>query len=141
MKASTCRNLTSGISDTNKPPTPGQGSHILRRQSRITIRGDEEEDKEESTESLVCDEDFEVFYQQDETHDIASSSRLGPVLVSEDQEAIHIPEAMVLEKRMPDLLYLLESHAGGATPEVHIVPKPPTPIPPPPSQTKLVNKK
>ena len=52
-----------------------------------------------------------------------------------------ILEAMVLEKRMPDLLSLLESHVGGATPKVPIVPRPPTPTLPPPSQTEMADKK
>ena len=52
-----------------------------------------------------------------------------------------IPKAMVLEKRMLDLLSLLESHVGGATPKIPIVPKPPTPAPPPPSQIKTADKK
>ena len=34
---------------------------------------------------------------------------------------------MVFEKRLPDLLFLLESHAGDATLEVPVVPRPPTP--------------
>ena len=37
---------------------------------------------------------------------------------------------MVIEKRLPDLLSLLESHVGDATPKVPVVPKPPTPAPP-----------
>ena len=103
--------------------------------------GTEEETQEESIESLIHDEDFEDFYHQDETEDIASNSRLVAALVSADQEAIAIPEAMVLEKIMSNLLSLLESHAGGATPEVPIMPRPPTPAPPPPSQTKTADKK
>ena len=58
----------------------------------------------ESTESLVHDEDFEVFYYLDKTKDIASISRLTTTLVSENQEVSEVFEAMVLEKRMPDLL-------------------------------------
>ena len=51
---------------------------------------------------------------------------------------------MVIEKKLPDLLSLLESHAGDATPEIAVVPWPPTPIlppPPPPTQTEPVDKK
>ena len=58
----------------------------------------EEDTSGESTESLVHDEDFEVFYHPDETEDIASSSRLTIALVSENQKITEIPEAMVLEK-------------------------------------------
>ena len=44
---------------------------------------------------------------------------------------------MVIEKKLPDLLSLLESHAGDATPEIAVVLRPPTPILPPPPQLKL----
>ena len=49
----------------------------------------------------------------------------------------------MIEKKLPDLLSLLESHAGDATPEIAVVPRPPTPIlpPPPPTQTEPVDKK
>ena len=102
-------------------------------------KGTEEETQEESIESLIHDEDFEDFYLQDETEDIASNSRLVAASISADQEAIVIPEVMVLEKRMPNLLSLLESHVGGAIPEVPIMPRPPTSTPPPPSQTKTAD--
>lgn len=42
---------------------------------------------------------------------------------------------------MPDLLSLLESHDGTTTPEVSVVPKPLTPIPPPSPQNELIDKK
>ena len=50
---------------------------------------------------------------------------------------------MVIEKKLPDLLSLLESHAGDATPKIAVVMRPPTPIlpPPPPTQTEPVDKK
>ena len=50
---------------------------------------------------------------------------------------------MVIEKKLPDLLSLLESHAGDATPEIAVVLRPLTPIlpPPPPTQTEPVDKK
>lgn len=49
---------------------------------------------------------------------------------------------MVLEKKLPNLLSLLKSHVGDATPEVVVVPRPPTPIPPPfPTQTEPADKK
>ena len=52
-----------------------------------------------------------------------------------------MPEVMVLEKRMIDLLSLLENHVGTTTPEVPIVPKPLTPIPPTPTQNEPADKK
>ena len=38
---------------------------------------------------------------------------------------------MVIEKKLPDLLSLLESYARGTTLEVPVVPRPLTPVPPP----------
>ena len=93
----------------------------------------EEETEEESTESLVCDEDFEIFYHQDMTKDVAFTSILVTVVVSEDQEATEILEAMVIEKKLLDLLSLLESHTGDATPEILVVPTSPILVPPPPT--------
>ena len=83
----------------------------------------EEETKEESTESLIRDEDFEIFYHPDVTEDIASMSKPIAVTVNEDQEATEVPEAMVIKKKLPDLLSILESHTGDATPEVPVVPR------------------
>lgn len=48
---------------------------------------------------------------------------------------------MVIEKRRLDLLSLLESHTGDATPEVPVVPKAPTLASPPPTQTNPIEKK
>nr|POF21366.1 hypothetical protein CFP56_43490 [Quercus suber] len=48
---------------------------------------------------------------------------------------------MVIEKRVPDLLALLESHAGEATPEVLVVSRPSTLAPPSPSQTDHTDRK
>ena len=50
------------------------------------------------------------------TEDIVSTLRPITVVVSKDQKAIEIPEAMVIEKKLPDLLSLLESHARGCYP-------------------------
>lgn len=47
---------------------------------------------------------------------------------------------MVIEKRLPNLLSLLESHAGNATHKVPMVLRPPAPTPLPP-KTNLVDKK
>nr|POE46198.1 hypothetical protein CFP56_60589 [Quercus suber] len=47
----------------------------------------------------------------------------------------------MIEKKFPDLLSLLESHVGGATPEVLVVPRPSMLVPPPPTQTDPTNKK
>ena len=48
---------------------------------------------------------------------------------------------MVIQKKTPNLLALLEIHARGATPEVPVDPRPPTPIPAQSSPTKLGEKK
>ena len=48
---------------------------------------------------------------------------------------------MVIEKRLPDLVSLLESHVGTSGSEVPIIPKPPTHIPFAPTQTEPTNKK
>ena len=96
---------------------------------------------EESTKSLVWDKDFKVFYCTDKTKEEASCSRLAAALISENQEAIIVPEAMVIKKRLPDLLSLLESHARITTFEILVVPRPPTPIPSSPLQTELAEKK
>ena len=63
--------------------------------------------------------------------DAVTSSTSVTVAISDDQEATEIPEGMMIEKRLLGLLSLLESHAGDATPEVLVVPKPPMPAPPP----------
>lgn len=52
-----------------------------------------------------------------------------------------MPEGMVIEKRLLDLLSLLESHSGDATPEVPVVPKAPTLASPPPTRTNPIDKK
>nr|POE54659.1 hypothetical protein CFP56_47300 [Quercus suber] len=101
----------------------------------------EEETEEENTKSLICDEDFEIFYHQDVTEDVASTSRPATSVISEDQEATESPEAMVIEKRLPDLLSILESHIEDVTLEVPIMPRPPSSIPPPPTQFDLADKK
>ena len=43
------------------------------------------------------------------------------VTISTDQRAIEIPEGMVIEKRLPDLLALLESHSKGALPLCYLL--------------------
>ena len=50
-----------------------------------------------------------------------------------------MPEGMVIKKKLPDLLSLLESHTGTTVPKVPIIPRPPTPIPPALTQTELAD--
>ena len=116
---------------------------LTKVQPEVEVQSEEleEEFEGESTESLVRDEDFEVFYHQDKTEDVAFASISSTVVVSEGQGAINVPEAMVIEKKLPDLLSLLESHTEGATPEITVVPKLLTLALPPPTQTEPVDKK
>lgn len=53
---------------------------------------------EESTESLVRDEDFKVFYRTNKTKEGASYSHLATTLISENEEAIIVLEAMVIKR-------------------------------------------
>lgn len=77
----------------------------------------------------VTHKDFEVFYQQEDPEDLLGPShcRLLPAQVNTSQEATNIPKRMVLEEKTPDLLALLTTHVGGASPTVPMVPRPPTP--------------
>lgn len=101
----------------------------------------EDSTSEENTESPIRDEDFKVFYRTYEIEEEASNSHLAATLISENQEATKILEPMEIKKRLPDLLSLLESQAKTTTPEVPIIPRPPTPIPPPPPQTEPADEK
>ena len=85
---------------------------LTKVQPEVEVQSEEleEEFEGESTESLVWDEDFEVLYHQDKIEDVAFASISSAVVVSEGQGAINVPEAMVIEKKLPDLLSLLESH-------------------------------
>ena len=71
---------------------------------------------EEDTEYLVQDKDFEIFYRTNESEEEGLSPQPTIALVSEDQEAIEVPEGMVIEKRLPNLLSLLESQLGPRLP-------------------------
>ena len=70
-----------------------------------------------------------------------SAPQLTTALVSENQEDIKVLEGMVIEKRLSDLLSLLESHARATVPKVPVIPKPLTPIPVAPAQTEPADKK
>lgn len=75
-------------------------------------------------------EDFEVFDQPDLVESSeAVPKRLVSAQVSTKQKAINIPEAIVLQRRTPNILALLESHAKSATLEVSMDLKPLTPHP------------
>ena len=96
---------------------------------------------EDNTKNPIRDEDFEVFYHINETKEEGLSPHPAAALVSKDQETTEVPEGMVIEKRLPDLVSLLESHVGTTAPEVPIIPRPPTPIPLASVQIEPVDKK
>ena len=100
----------------------------------------EDNTSEESTESLVRDEDLKVFYRTDKTKEEASCSRLVAALISDNQEATKSIWSNGDKKEVARFTFLLESYAGTTTFEIPVVPKPPTPIPPLP-QTEPVEKK
>ena len=89
---------------------------------------------------MVREEDFELFYRLGMTEDAVTTSAPIAVTISTDQGATEVPEGMVIEKRLPDLLSLLESHFGDATLEIPMVPRPPTPASPPPPQIDPADK-
>ena len=96
---------------------------------------------EGDTEIPIRDEDFEIFSPTNTSKEEKLNSQLTTALVSEDQEGNEVPEWMVIEKKLPNLLSLLESHARTVAPEVPVVPRPPTPIPPTRVQTEPTDKK
>ena len=101
----------------------------------------EDNSSEEDTEDPVQEEDFKIFYSANESKKEGLSPYLAATSISEDQEVTEVPEGMVIKKKLPDLLSLLESHTGTTAPEVPIVPRPPTPITPGPVQTEATDKK
>ena len=94
-------------------------------------------------EVLVFEEDFEVFNKlQLPKPQIVDFSHLLPVQVSSVQEALSIPDAMVLQRKSKiSFLELLESYVGGTVPKVVIQTKPPTPLLAQTSQPDPVDKK
>lgn len=69
---------------------------------------------------------------------MTTTSTPAVVAISANQEADQVPEGMVIEKRVLDLLSLLESHTSDATSEIPVVSRPPSHTPP---QTDFVDKK
>ena len=94
-------------------------------------------------EVIDLEEDFEVFDRPDPIESSDTTPRpLPSIQISSNQEPIDIPEAMVLQrKKNTNLLKLLESHAGGSTPEVFVQPQPPTPLPTSTSLAEQLEKK
>lgn len=131
-------------------PTPevtqlvAKGEEIISLEDKAEAQSEgveEEKAGEKGLESLVCEEDFEIFYHLDVTKDTATTSASITVVVSDDQKATEVLEGMVIEKRLLDLLPLLESHARDATPKVPVVPRPQIPAPLPPIQIEPTDNK
>ena len=80
------------------------------------------------------------FENLDVTKSGATTSTPTTVDVSSNQGTTELLEGMVIEKKLPDLLSLLESHVDDATSEVLVVSRLPTSTPPPP-QNDPTNKK
>lgn len=114
-----------------------EGEEIIPSEDEAKVQF--EEAKEEGFQGIVCKEDFEVFYHPDVTEDVATTSTPAAIVVSANHDAIEVPEGTMIEKRVPDLLSLLESYAGDATPEIPLVQRPSTLAPPP--QIDLVEEK
>ena len=89
------------------------------------------------------EEEFEVFDQLKAPKPSGVDfSHLPSAQVSSIQEALSVPDTMVLQRKSKtSLLELFESHAGGLVPEVAIQIRPPTPLPAHTSQPKPVDKK
>ena len=56
------------------------------------------------------------FYHTNESKEEGLNLYPAATLVNKDQTAIEVPKGMVIEKRLPYLLSLLESHAGTTAP-------------------------
>ena len=81
------------------------------------------------------------FENLDVTKSAATTSTPTTIAVSSNQGTTELLEGMVIEKKLADLLSLLESHVGDATPKVLVVLRPPIPTPPPPPQNDPTDKK
>lgn len=77
----------------------------------------------------ITENDFEVFYRQEDPVNAPRSSRRHPqtTQVSTIQGATDIPEGMGYEEKTPNLMTLLNAHAEGNILEVAVVPHTPTP--------------
>lgn len=77
--------------------------------------------EEKDFQDPAREEDFEIFYHANVTEDTIITSTLEAIAVSTNKKATQVPEGMVIEKRVPDLLALLESYANEATSKVLVV--------------------
>ena len=107
-------------------------ARLLYSQKPLIPSDDEvKEPTPDPVQQEMTDKDFEVFYQQEEPEYASSTSHLPPHLTqtSSSQEEAHIPKGMGFEERAPNLMALLEAHAGSASPTVPmmpVLPRPPT---------------
>ena len=100
-------------------------------------------EKEEMVEVLDSEDNFEVFNQpQSPEGPTGDFDDLPPAQASHTQEALSIPNAMVLQRKMRTSLFdLLESHTGVNMPEKAIQAKLPTLPSTQVSQTNPTDKK
>ena len=114
------------------PPPKGTQDVVLTAQqvaeiiqAKEEVISSDEVQQEHARELVIIDlkEDFKVFDQPNlAEYSEASLNRQFTVQVSTNQEILHVPEGMVLQKRTPNLWALLESHVGSATLEVWMDP-------------------
>ena len=109
-------------------PSPLAAKLLYSHERPLPFDKEREEPASEPTREDI-EKDFEVFNRTN-TKDppVSTYRKLVAAQDSTSQEAVDIPDAMVLKKKMPDLLALLSTHAGGNAPMVSIVPRPPTPV-------------
>nr|POE92508.1 hypothetical protein CFP56_37952 [Quercus suber] len=115
-----------------------EGEKIIPSKDEAEVQS--KEAKNEGFESLVREEDFELFYHPGMTEDAMITFAPIVIAISTDQGATEVPERMVIEKRLPDLLSLLQSHSRDANLEISMVPRPPTLASPLPPQNNPANK-
>lgn len=110
--------------------TVQQDAKIIWAKKEIVPSDEEPEKPVQEPAFTDLEKDFEVFNRPDlAEHSKASSKPQSTAQASINQEVTNKPEGMVIQNRTPDLLALLESHAGGVAPKVAIDPRSPTPPP------------
>lgn len=110
-------------------PAPLASKLLYSHEQPFPFDKEQGEPASEPTQEDI-EKDFEVFYLIDtEDPPVSTHRRLVAAHVSYSQEAVDVPEAMVLEEKTLDLLALLTTHNRGNALVVLIVRRPPTPAP------------
>ena len=91
-----------------------QVAEIIQAEEEVIPSDKEQQEPAWGLVIVDLEEDFRVFNQTN----LTESSKASLNQVSTNQEILNVPEGMVIQKRTPNLLTLLESHAGSATPEL-----------------------